>query len=429
MATSAGEWWGRAQQVIPGGVNSPVRSFRGVGGEPFLVLSGQGAYLTTEDGRTLIDYVMSYGPLILGHAHPTVVEAAARAVAGGLSFGTPTVAEVELAELLAESLPGFEVVRMVNSGTEATMSALRVARAATGRPKVLKFTGCYHGHHDSLLIRAGSGAATFGVPDSAGVPERLAELTMTVPYNDLGAARQVFREWGREIAAVIVEPVAGNMGTVLPVPGFLEGLRQVTEEAGSLLVLDEVMTGFRVAWGGAQVRYGIRPDLTCLAKVIGGGLPVAAYGGRRELMGLVAPLGPVYQAGTLSGNPVGMAAGLAQLRTVGGPAFYGPLEETAQTLARGLQEAARRHGVALSTVVAGGMVSAFFSEVAPVNFDEVARTDEKAFRRFFHALLENGVFWPPSPYETAFVSSAHDPAVMEKTLQAADRALAAVAAG
>ena len=429
MATSAQEWWERAQRVIPGGVNSPVRSFKNVGGAPFLVRSGRGAYVTTEDGRTLVDYVMSWGPLLLGHAHPAVVEAASKAAADGLSFGAPTVAEVELAEMLCGALPGFDVVRMVNSGTEATMSAMRVARAATGRSKVVKFTGCYHGHHDSLLIRAGSGAATFGVPDSAGVPERLAELTMTVPYNDLGAVRQVFREWGPEIAAVIVEPVAGNMGTVLPVPGFLEGLRQVTAEAGALLVLDEVMTGFRVAWGGAQVRYGIRPDLTCLAKVIGGGLPVAAYGGRRELMELVAPLGPVYQAGTLSGNPVGMAAGLAQLRTVGGPAFYGPLEDAAQALGRGLEEAARRHGVALSTVVAGGMLSAFFAEAAPVNFDEVARTDDRAFRRFFHALLDEGIFWPPSPYETAFVSSAHDPAVVEKTLAAAERAFTVVAAG
>lgn len=427
MGTTPAEWWDRARKVIPGGVNSPVRSFRGVGGEPFLVRSGQGARLLTEEGHTLIDYVMSYGPLLLGHAHPAIVEAATRAVQGGLSFGAPTVAEIELAELLSGALSGFEVVRMVNSGTEATMSALRVARAATGRSKVVKFTGCYHGHHDSLLIRAGSGAATFGVPDSAGVPERLAELTLTVPYNDLTAVRQVFREWGPDIAAVIVEPVAGNMGTILPAPGFLEGLRAITREAGALLVFDEVMTGFRVAWGGAQVRYGIVPDLTCLAKVIGAGMPVAAYGGRRELMELVAPLGPVYQAGTLSGNPVGMAAGRAQLTTVGGPAFYGPLEETANELAAGLRERAKRHGVPLSTVTAGGMLSAFFSEVPPANFEEVGRTDEKAFRRFFHALLDDGVFWPPSPYETAFVSAAHDTAVVEETLRAADRALSKVA--
>ncbi|MGC8490048.1 MAG: glutamate-1-semialdehyde 2,1-aminomutase [Clostridia bacterium] len=428
MDTTAAEWWERARRVIPGGVNSPVRSFRGVGGEPFMVRSGHGARIETEDGRTLIDYVMSYGPLLLGHAHPAVVGAAVDAAGRGLSFGAPTVAEVQLAEIVCAALPGFEVVRMVNSGTEATMSALRVARAATGRAKVVKFTGCYHGHHDSLLIRAGSGAATFGVPDSAGVPDRLAELTLTLPFNDLNAVRQTFREWGRDIAAVIVEPVAGNMGTILPVPGFLEGLRQVTAEAGALLVLDEVMTGFRVAWGGAQVRYDIRPDLTCLAKVIGAGMPVAAYGGRRDLMELVAPLGPVYQAGTLSGNPVGMAAGRAQLETVGGPPFYGPLEETASTLARGLRERAAHHGVALSTVTAGGMLSAFFSDRAPANFDEVGRTDQTAFRQFFHALLEAGVFWPPSPYETAFVSSAHDADVVEETLRAADRAFAAIAA-
>jgi glutamate-1-semialdehyde 2,1-aminomutase len=426
--TTAAGWWERARRVIPGGVNSPVRSFRGVGGEPFMVRSGHGARIETEDGRTLIDYVMSYGPLLLGHAHPAVVGAAVDAAGRGLSFGAPTVAEVQLAEIVCAALPGFEVVRMVNSGTEATMSALRVARAATGRAKVVKFTGCYHGHHDSLLIRAGSGAATFGVPDSAGVPDRLAELTLTLPFNDLNAVRQTFREWGRDIAAVIVEPVAGNMGTILPVPGFLEGLRQVTAETGALLVLDEVMTGFRVAWGGAQVRYDIRPDLTCLAKVIGAGMPVAAYGGRRDLMELVAPLGPVYQAGTLSGNPVGMAAGRAQLETVAGPPFYGPLEETASTLARGLRERAARHGVALSTVTAGGMLSAFFSDRAPANFDEVGRTDQKAFRQFFHALLEAGVFWPPSPYETAFVSSAHDADVVDETLRAADRAFAALAA-
>jgi len=429
MGTTAAAWWERARRVIPGGVNSPVRSFRGVGGEPFLVRAGKGARIETEDGRTLIDYVMSYGPLLLGHAHPAVVEAARHAAARGLSFGAPTVAEVELAETLTGALPGFEVVRMVNSGTEATMSALRVARAATGRSKVVKFTGCYHGHHDSLLIRAGSGAATFGVPDSAGVPERLAELTITLPYNDLNAVRQAFRAWGADIAAVIVEPVAGNMGTVLPAPGFLEGLAGVAREAGALLVLDEVMTGFRVAWGGAQVRYGIIPDLTCLAKVIGAGMPVAAYGGRRELMELVAPLGPVYQAGTLSGNPVGMAAGKAQLDTVGGPGFYGPLEETAHALARGLRECAKRHGVTLSTAVAGGMLTAFFSERPPANVDEVDRTDDRAFRRFFHALLEEGVFWPPSRYESAFVSSAHDSEVVDATLRAADRALAVVARG
>jgi len=417
-------WWDRAASVIPGGVNSPVRSFRGVGGTPFFVRRGAGARLETVDGRTVIDYVMSYGPLILGHAHPAVVAAAQAAAAEGLSFGAPTPREVELAELLVEALPAMDWVRMVNSGTEATMAALRVARAATGRERVVKFMGCYHGHHDSLLVRAGSGAATLGVPDSAGVPAAMAELTVTLPYNDREALGEAFRQWGDEVAAVIVEPVAGNMGTVLPQPGFLEDIRRLTREHGALLVMDEVMTGFRVAWGGAQVRYGIDPDLTCLAKVIGAGLPVAAYGGRREFMSLVAPLGPVYQAGTLSGNPVGMAAGLAQLTTVGGPPFYRELERRTKALAAGLHERAARHGVAVSTVAVGGMLSLFFSADAPHDFDAVTATDTARFRRFFHALLDEGVFWPPSPFETAFLSAAHDDEVIEETLSAADRAFA-----
>jgi glutamate-1-semialdehyde 2,1-aminomutase len=415
------EWWDRAEAVLPGGVNSPVRSFRGVGGRPFLVREGRGPLLVDVEGREYIDYVMSYGPLILGHAHPAVVDAASAAVRRGLSYGAPTPAEVEVAELLTAALPAVEMVRMVNSGTEATMSALRVARAATGRPLVVKFVGCYHGHHDSLLIRAGSGAATIGVPDSAGVPEQLAGLTIPVPYNDLDAVRAVFRERGQEIAAVIVEPVAGNMGTVPPVPGFLEGLRAVTREHGALLVFDEVMTGFRVAWGGAQVRWAIEPDLCCLAKVIGAGMPVGAYGGRRDLMRLVAPVGPVYQAGTLSGNPVAMAAGLAQLSTIGGPPFYDALSRTAEALARGLEERARRHGVTAVAVAVGGMVSLFFAERAPRNFEEVTRTDTDRFRRFFHGMRERGVFWPPSPFETAFPSAAHDPETIEMTLDAADR--------
>ncbi len=422
-------WWDRAASVIPGGVNSPVRSFRGVGGTPFFVRRGIGARLETVDGRTVVDYVMSYGPLILGHAHPAVVAAAQEAAAEGLSFGAPTPREVELAELLVEALPAMDWVRMVNSGTEATMAALRVARAATGRERVIKFTGCYHGHHDSLLVRAGSGAATLGVPDSAGVPAAMAELTVTLPYNDRGALADAFRQWGDDVAAVIVEPVAGNMGTVLPEPGFLEDIRRLTRDHGALLVMDEVMTGFRVAWGGAQVRYGIEPDLTCLAKVIGAGLPVAAYGGRREFMSLVAPLGPVYQAGTLSGNPVGMAAGLAQLKVVGGPPFYRELERRTEALAEGLRERAARHGVTVSTVAVGGMLSLFFSEKAPHNFEAVAATDTARFRRFFHALLDEGVFWPPSPFETAFLSQAHDDDVIEETLGAADRAFARLQQG
>lgn len=419
-------WWERAVAVIPGGVNSPVRSFRGVGGEPFLVQRGAGARLEAVDGRQFIDYVMSYGPLILGHAHAGVVRAAQEAAAQGLSFGAPTPLEVRLAEKLVDALPGLEMVRMVNSGTEATMAALRVARAATGRSRVVKFTGCYHGHHDSLLIRAGSGAATLGVPDSAGVPGVMAELTIALPYNDRDALAEAFRRWGPDIAAVIVEPVAGNMGTVLPAPGFLEDLRALTRATGALLVMDEVMTGFRVAWGGAQVRYGIEPDLTCLAKVIGGGLPVAAYGGRRDLMEWVAPLGPVYQAGTLSGNPVGMAAGLAQLDAIGGPEFYGRLEASTRALADGLQERAARRGQTVTTVAVGGMLSLFFASAAPQDFDAVMATDTDRFRRFFHAMLEAGVFWPPSPFETAFLSAAHDAAVIDETLAAADRAFASL---
>jgi glutamate-1-semialdehyde 2,1-aminomutase len=306
------------------------------------------------------------------------------------------------------------MVRMVNSGTEATMAALRVARAATGRSRVVKFTGCYHGHHDSLLIRAGSGAATLGVPDSAGVPGVMAELTIALPYNDRDALAEAFRRWGPDIAAVIVEPVAGNMGTVLPAPGFLEDLRALTRANGALLVMDEVMTGFRVAWGGAQVRY----------KVIGGGLPVAAYGGRRDLMEWVAPLGPVYQAGTLSGNPVGMAAGLAQLDAIGGPEFYGRLEASTRALADGLRERAARRGQTVTTVAVGGMLSLFFASAPPRDFDAVMATDTDRFRRFFHAMLEAGVFWPPSPFETAFLSAAHDAAVIDETLAAADRAFA-----
>ncbi len=419
-------WWERAVAVIPGGVNSPVRSFRGVGGEPFLVQRGAGARLEAVDGRQFIDYVMSYGPLILGHAHAGVVRAAQEAAAQGLSFGAPTPLEVRLAEKLVDALPGLEMVRMVNSGTEATMAALRVARAATGRSRVVKFTGCYHGHHDSLLIRAGSGAATLGVPDSAGVPGVMAELTIALPYNDRDALAEAFRRWGPDIAAVIVEPVAGNMGTVLPAPGFLEDLRALTGATGALLVMDEVMTGFRVAWGGAQVRYGIEPDLTCLAKVIGGGLPVAAYGGRRDLMEWVAPLGPVYQAGTLSGNPVGMAAGLAQLDAIGGPEFYGRLEASTRALADGLQERAARRGQTVTTVAVGGMLSLFFASAAPQDFDAVMATDTDRFRRFFHAMLEAGVFWPPSPFETAFLSAAHDAAIIDETLAAADRAFASL---
>lgn len=415
----AQELWQRALRVLPGGVNSPVRSFRGVGGEPFFVARGQGPYLYDQEGRRYVDYVMSYGPLILGHAPPAVVRAVQDQAALGLSFGAPTQLEVEMAELLTEAVPGLEMVRMVNSGTEATMSALRVARAVTGRARVVKFHGCYHGHHDTLLIKAGSGAATLGVPDSQGVPPTLAELTLTVGYNDVEALESVFSRFGAEIAAVIVEPVAGNMGTVPPSPGFLEAIRRLTRQAGALMVVDEVMTGFRVAWGGASRAFDLDPDLVCLGKVIGAGMPVAAYGGRREYMERVAPLGGVYQAGTLSGNPLAMAGGLAQLRALSAPGTYQRLGELADRLGRELVAMARSHGVAASYHAVGGMMTLFFREPAPKNFEEVAAGDATRFGRFFHGMRERGVFWPPSPYESAFPSLAHDEKAVEATLAAA----------
>lgn len=410
----------RARRLLPGGVNSPVRSFGGVGGEPFFVRSGRGAYLEGEDGRSYLDYVMGYGPLILGHAHPEVVAAATAQAQKGLSYGVPTRLEVEMAEFLASALSSLEMLRMVNSGTEATMTALRVARGATGRPRVIKFAGSYHGHHDSLLIKAGSGAATLGVPDSAGVPPEIAQLTITVPYNDIDALREAFRQYGRDVAAVIAEPVAGNMGTVLPVPGFLEAIQELTREYGALWVSDEVMTGFRVNFGSVAEARGLAPDLITLAKVIGAGMPVGAYGGRRDYLSLVAPLGPVYQAGTFSGNAVAMAAGLTQLRTVARSGFYDRLVENTRTLADGLVERAHRHGIQASVNQAGAMFTLFFRPTPPKNFDEVADSNREHYRRYFYGMLEHGVFMPPSPFETAFVSAAHQDSDIEKTLAAAD---------
>ena len=414
------DWWTRAEAVMPGGVNSPVRSFRGVGGTPFFVKAAHGAHLVTEDGRHLVDYVMGYGPFILGHSAPPVVEAVTNQAQKGLGYGTPTTQEVLYAELLCRSVPNLEVVRLVNSGTEATMSALRVARAVTGRRRVVKFTGCYHGHHDSLLIKAGSGAATLGVPDSGGVPEEVAALTITVPYNDPESFRQVFSQYGSEIAAVIIEPVAGNMGTVVPLPGFLEIVERVTHQAGALLVVDEVMTGFRVAWGGASKRFNLDPDLVCLAKVVGAGMPLGAYGGKRQYMSLVAPLGPVYQAGTFSGNPIAVAAGLAQLEAIRGPEFYEDLARRTQYLAQQLVALGKKHGVPVSTNVIGGMFTLFFSDRAPTAFSEVEATDRERYRAFFHGMLAQGIFFPPSPFETAFPSSEHNETVMDTTLKAAD---------
>jgi len=413
--------WDRAQRVLPGGVNSPVRSFRGVGGQPFFADRGEGPYLISEDGTRYIDYVMGYGPLILGHAHPAVVDAVERQAARGIGYGVPTRREVEMAEFLTHHIPGLDMVRLVNSGTEATMTALRIARAATGRPRVVKFAGSYHGHHDSLLIKAGSGAATLGVPDSAGVPPEIAALTITVPYNDVGALEDAFRQYGSEIAAVIAEPVAGNMGTVVPDEDFLPAIRSITERYGALWISDEVMTGFRVGLGTVASQRGLTPDLVTLAKVIGAGMPVGAYGGKREYLSLIAPAGPVYQAGTFSGNPIATAAGLAQLHEVVKPGFYSALVTRTEQLAKGLVERARRHNIPVSVHQAGAMFTLFFRDTPPRNFDEVNRSDTERYRRYFHLMLERGVFMPPSPFESVFVSSRHDAEVVEKTLAAAEQ--------
>ncbi len=414
----------RALAVIPGGVNSPVRAFGAVGGQPPFIAEAHGARLRDVDGTDYIDYVCSWGAVILGHAAPTVVQAVQAAAARGLSFGAPTGAEVELAETLCRLVPGMEQVRLVNSGTEATMSAIRLARAATGRKLLLKFAGCYHGHADSLLVNAGSGALTFGVPSSPGVPAELAALTLTAPYNDLAAVEALFADRGAEIAAVIVEPVAGNMGCVLPQPGFLEGLRRVCDRHGALLIFDEVMTGFRVALGGAQARFGVTADLVTLGKVIGGGLPVGAYGGRADLMGQMAPAGPVYQAGTLSGNPLATAAGLATLALVQEPGFHERLEATAAALTAGLQAAADAAGVPFSTVHVGGMFGFFLRGAPPRDLAEAQQADVARFGRLFRALLGEGLNFAPSAFEAGFVTAAHDAATIEATIERARRAFA-----
>ncbi|MGK2940705.1 MAG: glutamate-1-semialdehyde 2,1-aminomutase [Immundisolibacter sp.] len=415
----------RALAVIPGGVNSPVRAFGAVGGQPPFIAQADGARLRDVDGNDYIDYVCSWGAVILGHAAPVVVQAVRAAATRGLSYGAPTAAEVELAETLCRLVPGLERVRLVNSGTEATMSAIRLARAATGRKVLVKFAGCYHGHADSLLVNAGSGALTFGVPSSPGVPSELAALTLTAPYNDLRAVEVLFADRGAEIAAVIVEPVAGNMGCVLPRPGFLEGLRQLCTAHGAVLIFDEVMTGFRVALGGAQARFGVTADLVTLGKVIGGGLPVGAYGGRADLMEQMAPAGPVYQAGTLSGNPLATAAGLATLSQVQQPGFYEQLEQTAATLTAGLQAAADAAGVPFCTVHVGGMFGLFLRPTPPRDLVEAQQADVAAFGRLFGALLAQGVYLAPSAFEAGFVTAAHDTAVIAATIQGARDAFAA----
>ncbi|WP_372720762.1 glutamate-1-semialdehyde 2,1-aminomutase [Immundisolibacter sp.] len=415
----------RALAVIPGGVNSPVRAFGAVGGQPPFIAQADGARLRDVDGNDYIDYVCSWGAVILGHAAPVVVQAVRAAATRGLSYGAPTAAEVELAETLCRLVPGLDRVRLVNSGTEATMSAIRLARAATGRKVLVKFAGCYHGHADSLLVNAGSGALTFGVPSSPGVPSELAALTLTAPYNDLRAVEVLFADRGAEIAAVIVEPVAGNMGCVLPRPGFLEGLRQLCTAHGAVLIFDEVMTGFRVALGGAQARFGVTADLVTLGKVIGGGLPVGAYGGRADLMEQMAPAGPVYQAGTLSGNPLATAAGLATLTQVQEPGFYEHLEQTAATLTAGLQAAADAAGVPFCTVHIGGMFGLFLRPTPPRDLVEAQQADVAAFGRLFGALLAQGVYLAPSAFEAGFVTAAHDTAVIAATIQGARGAFAA----
>ncbi len=416
-----------AQRVIPGGVNSPVRAFKGVGGSPFFVARAEGARLVDEDGRVYIDFLGSWGPLILGHAAPAVVEVLVETARRGTSYGAPTAQEVEMAERISRAVPSMEMVRLVSSGTEAAMSAIRLARGATGRDLIVKFDGCYHGHADSLLVKAGSGGATFGIPDSAGVPAALAALTLALPFNDLAAVSRALESRRGEVAAVLVEPVAGNMGVVPPAPGFLAGLRELCTRHGALLIFDEVITGFRVAFGGAQALYSVRPDLTCLGKIIGGGLPVGAYGGSRELMSRVAPLGAVYQAGTLSGNPLAVAAGLATLRALEDPAAYDRLERLGALFERGITEAAAAAGVPVTVNRVGSMLTAFFSDGPVTDYLSARRADTARYARFFHGMLERGVFLAPSQFEAAFVSLAHSEQELQTAAMACRSAMESLA--
>ncbi len=413
----------RAQRVLPGGVNSPVRAFRAVGGTPRFVARGKGSHIWDVDGNEYIDYVGSWGPLILGHAHPEVLEAINEVAQRGTTFGIATEIEVELAEAVSDAIPSMEMLRFVGSGTEATMSAMRVARAATGRDLVLKFEGCYHGHADGLLVQAGSGAAAQSTPDSAGVPAAYAAQTLVAAYNDLSAVETLFAAHPRAIAAVIVEPIAANMGLVMPQARFLEGLRRLTTQHGALLIFDEVITGFRVAYGGAQSLYGVMPDLTCLGKVVVGGLPGGAYGGRRDLMELVAPLGPVYQAGTLAGNPLAMAAGLATLRLLRRPGTYEALAQLGDHLAKGLRQVAHDQEAPVAIPQLGSLLTVFFRDGAPSNYQAVLGANRERYAAFFHALLERGVYFPPSPFEVAFCSLAHTKEDLDVTIEAARGAL------
>ena len=423
--TRSDDLFQQAKVHIPGGVNSPVRAFKAVGGTPRFISRAEGPYLFDEDGKRYIDYVLSWGPMLLGHAHPAVVEAVTEQVKKGLSFGAPTEIETRMADRLCELVPGMDMVRMVNSGTEATMSAIRLARGATGRDKIVKFEGCYHGHSDSLLIKAGSGALTFGTPSSPGVPAALAEHTLTLTYNDIDGVKAAFEQFGDQIACVIVEPVAGNMNCVPPIPGFLEALRQCCDQSGSVLIIDEVMTGFRLGAAGAQGHYGVTADLTCLGKVIGGGMPVAAFGGKREIMEQLAPLGPVYQAGTLSGNPAAMAAGLAMLDALSQPGFYDTPFARTDALVAGLRQRADAAGIAMTSNHVGTMFGVFFTDAEQVtNYQQVMACDTERFNRFFHGMLEGGVYLAPASYEAGFLSAAHSEADIEETLAVAERVFA-----
>ncbi len=415
----------KAQKVIPGGVNSPVRAFKGVGGTPVFIEKAEGAYITDSDGKRYIDYVGSWGPMVLGHNHPAIIDAVLKAVPNGLSFGAPTESEITLAELVCKLVPSIELVRMVSSGTEATMSAIRLARGYTGRDKIIKFEGCYHGHSDSLLVKAGSGALTLGQPSGPGVPADFAKHTLTCTYNDLDSVREAFEQYPNEIACLIVEPVAGNMNCIPPKDGFLQGLRELCTQYGTVFIIDEVMTGFRVALGGAQAYYGVTPDLTTLGKIIGGGMPVGAFGGKKEIMEFIAPTGPVYQAGTLSGNPIAMAAGLACLTELSKAGNEEKLAAQTKTLAEGFKALADKHGVPLTVQYVGGMFGLFFTEQAEINnFQDVMKCDAAKFNRFFHLMLEEGVYLAPSAFEAGFMSLAHSEADIQATLEAADRAFA-----
>jgi glutamate-1-semialdehyde 2,1-aminomutase len=426
MTTRNQELFERAQQHIPGGVNSPVRAFRAVGGTPVFFSRGAGSRAWDADDKEYIDYVGSWGPLIAGHAHPDVLKAVQEAAARGLSFGAPTETEIEMAELLCKLVPSMQQVRLVSSGTEATMSAIRLARGFTGRNKIIKFEGCYHGHADFLLVKAGSGALTFGNPSSAGVPAEVAAQTVVLDYNDVPGLEKAFNEIGNEIAALIVEPVAGNMNLIAPKPEFLQAMRELCTKHGAVLIFDEVMTGFRVGLGSAQGRYGITPDLTTLGKVIGGGMPVGAFGGQKEIMQKIAPLGPVYQAGTLSGNPVAVAAGLATLKLVQAPGFYDRLSTMTQRVIDGLALAAKEHGIAFSAQHVGGMFGLYFSDAPPQSYAEAMQCDKDTFNRFFHAMLDEGIYLAPSAFEAGFVSAAHSGADIDQTIAAARKVFAAL---